>query len=50
MKQWIVPLKRTRKLAESRELQKTLIELYPAPLLRQKLKGIATNSKMSKRG
>lgn len=50
VKQWVSPLLRTRKLAQSKELQKMLLELYPAPLIRQKQEGIAMMSKRSKRG
>lgn len=49
VKQWISPLWRTRKLAQSRELQKILTELYPASSIRQKQEGIAMKSKRSKR-
>lgn len=50
VKQWISPLLRTRKLSQSRGLQKALVELYPASLTRQKQEGIAVKSKRSKRG
>jgi len=48
VKQWISPLLRTRKLAQSRELQKMLVELYPASLIRQKQDETATKSKRAR--